>query len=279
VTTWLVNGQRHGMVTPEDRGLAYGDGLFETIALRAGDFRFLDYHFERLALGCRRLGLPSPDGQLLREELHTAAAGAVHGTAKVVITRGSGPRGYAPPPAPVPTRIVGVTPASAGPPGGAWHRGIRVRFCATVLGENPALAGLKTLNRLEQVLARAEWDLPAVAEGLMMTAGGEVICGTSSNLFLVSGGNLLTPVLDRSGVSGVMRRVVMEAADEAGLAVREARLGRVDVDAAEELFMTNSLRGIAPVIALEQRQLRIGATTRKLMLALAARGVSECAGA
>lgn len=278
MSTWLVNGRANGTVSPDDRGLAYGDGLFETIAVRDGDFRLLDYHLERLQRGCERLGLPAPDPQQLREELQRAAGGCRAGTGKIIITRGCGPRGYRIPQETVPTRVVGVSGASddALPD---WSSGIHVRLCHTLCSENPALAGIKTLNRLEQVLARAEWTAPDIAEGLMRTADGALIGGTMSNLFAVAAGRLLTPSLASCGVHGVMRRAVMETAAEAGIAVREIRLTWPMLQGAEELFVCNSLRGIGPITRLEDRDYAIGPTTRQLIGTLAERGISECAGA
>lgn len=275
---WLVNGQRDGRLSPADRGLAYGDGLFETIALRAGQLRFLDYHLERLVSGCERLGIPVPDTDQLTQELQLAGRDCRDGTAKIIITRGPGPRGYRPPVAVEPTRVVGVTPADAGV-ASAWCGGIRVRFCATPLSENTAFGGMKTLNRLEQVMARNEWRTPDIAEGLMMTDGGHVVCGTMSNLFVVSDRALLTPSVNRCGVRGVMRRVIMEEAEQLGIAVSESVITPAMLSAATELFVSNSLQGIGPVTSWNDESRNVGEITCALMAALVQRGVHECAGA
>lgn len=278
MTNWLVNGQRGGHLSPEDRGLAYGDGLFETIALRAGEWRFLDLHFERLHAGCQRLGFSPPDRKLLLEELGLAADGCRDGTAKLIITRGVGPRGYRPPPHATPTRVVGVS-ATGESVGQSWRDGIRVRYCTTPLSENPRLAGLKTLNRLDQVLARAEWAGSEIAEGLMKTGQGHVVCGTMSNLFIVDDGVLRTPSLQRCGVSGIMRHVVLEEARSLGIATRECELDEQDVARAQELFVSNSQQGIGPIVRIENHVREPGPVTHALMAALASRGVRECAGA
>ena len=134
----------------------------------------------------------------------------------------------------------------------AWRTGgVGVRWCATRLGVQPRLAGLKHLNRLEQVLARAEWDDPAVAEGLMLDLDGRAVSGTQSNLFVLHRGTLLTPPVDRCGVAGVARAVALETARACGVAVREARLSREDVTAADALFLTSSLIGVWPVRELD----------------------------
>lgn len=276
MANWLVNGDKEERLSPDDRGLAYGDGLFETIALRDGKWRFLDLHLERLLSGCKRLGIPAVDPELIRCELDLAAESAREGTGKVMITRGSGARGYRPPDPPSPTRVIAVTQRqeTTSP---AWLDGVRVRYCKTPLSENPVLAGMKTLNRLEQVLARAEWSSPDIAEGLMMTCKGHVICGTMSNLFLVDEDTLLTPALDRCGVRGIMRRVILEEAVALGIPAREGVITQASVMAAGEVFISNSQRGIGPVTLCEDQPREVGRVTRRLMTALVRRGVRECA--
>jgi 4-amino-4-deoxychorismate lyase len=270
----LVNGVAASGVPVEDRGLAYGDGLFETIALRAGRLRFVDAHLARLADGCRRLGIPAPDAGRLQADLAAVSAGTAHGVVKLIVTRGPGPRGYAPPPAPTPSVIVLCHPGTppAMPPGP-----LRVRFCQTPVSVSPALAGLKTLNRLEQVLARAEWTDPAIGEGLMRDADGCYAGGTASNLFIVAGGRLLTPGVGRRGVRGIMRGIVLAAAERLGLPVAEADLYQPHLDGASEMFLTSALIGVAPIGMLGDRELPLGPVTRELVRELAALGVEECA--
>jgi 4-amino-4-deoxychorismate lyase len=278
MTQWLVNGMPDGSLSPQDRGLTYGDGLFETIALRAGKFRLLDFHLERLQVGCERLGIPPPATELLRAELKQVAVNCTSGTGKIIITRGCGPRGYRAPAQAQATRLVGLFPDSAGSLP-SWRDGIRVRWCRTPVAENPALAGLKTLNRLEQVLARSEWEDEAITEGLMSTPQGQVIGGTMSNLFMVDDGQLLTPDLSRCGISGVMRRLILKVAAELAINAFEQSIDAERLLAADEVFLSNSLQGIAPVIQLDDQPLPIGPVSRKLMQALSQRGVSECAAA
>lgn len=270
--TW-VNGVVAEGVAADDRGLVYGDGLFETLALRRGELRFRAAHLARLRAGLDRLHLAVPP-ERIETALAMAAAGVAHGTVRLVVTRGRGPRGYAPPDPASPTVIVTCFPgdASALP-----VRPLHVRWCTTRLPVSPDLAGLKTLGRLEQVLARSEWRDPDIGEGLMCDATGSVICGTASNLFVVVGERLATPSVAASGVRGIMRGVVLEAATAAGLAVAEAVLRPDDLATATEVFMTNALMGIAPVVQLAGRPLPVGPVTRRLRTLLARRGVAECA--
>ncbi len=248
----LVDGRPADSVPALDRGLQYGDGLFETLAIRSGVPRLLGHHLERLAEGCRRLGIPMPDPAVLRREIE-AAAPAAEAVVKVILTRGVAARGYRPPANPQSTRIVaGFTRA---PPGASDADGIHVRMCATRLGRNPALAGIKHLCRLEQVLARAEWVDEGVAEGLMQDDCGRLVCATQSNLFVLRRGRLVTPAVDECGVAGVMRRALIEWAGVRGLPVTVGRVMPEDLEEAEEVLLTNALTGARPVVDLAGRRL------------------------
>jgi 4-amino-4-deoxychorismate lyase len=142
-----------------------------------------------------------------------------------------------------------------------------VRYCATRATENTALAGLKHLNRLDSVLAQLEWSDPAIAEGLLCDSQGSVVGGTMSNLFAVRDRTMLTPRIDRCGVSGIMRSVVIDAARNEGLEVVEQALSLADVAAADELFLTNSIIGVWPVRALDAKNYPVGAVTRRVQAA------------
>lgn len=263
-TLWLINGGRSTGVDPADRGLAYGDGLFETMAANAGAIRWLDYHLERLADGCRRLAMPAPDSAAIRRELAEHCPRAGRAVAKLIVTRGPGGRGYGPPEPSEPTRILAI---SAWPsyPAANYSTGIGVQVCALRLGENRELAGLKHLCRLEQVLAQLELRGTQADQGLLLDQHDRVVGGTTSNVFAVRDGGLLTPALDRCGIRGVMRRVVLETAAELGLAAAEEDMTLADLQSADELFMTNALFGIWPVARLDARVFRPGPTTRTLM--------------
>jgi 4-amino-4-deoxychorismate lyase len=249
----LVNGKAGGHVDPADRGLMYGDGLFETIAVRDGGPRFLDWHFERLEAGARRLGMPVPEAGLVREEIASVAPSG-RAVVKLVLTRGVGARGYAPPAQVAPTRIVTAAPWPSWP-ARSWQEGIRVGWCRTRLGRNPALAGLKHLNRLEQVLARAEWDDEELEEGLMRDDRDCAISGTQANLFARIAGSWVTPRLDQCGVAGIMRRAFRQWAAEHGIQVTERDLPATELASATALALTNALIGAWPVRDLAGKSL------------------------
>lgn len=242
----LVNGSEQRGIDPADRGLSYGDGLFETVAVADGRTLEWDAHLDRLKAGCVRLGIPLPDAGVLAEEAACVVEGGARGVLKIILTRGCGGRGYRPPADPHPTRILALYPWPDYPL--SWYReGIDVGVCSTRLGRNPALAGLKHLNRLEQVMARREWADPSIAEGLMLDDTGCVVEGTMSNLFVVRDGKLVTPDLDQCGVAGIVRANVLKRAPLLGLEVQVAHLGLDDVLSAQEAFLSNSVLGVCPI--------------------------------
>jgi 4-amino-4-deoxychorismate lyase len=203
---WLINGIRSDSVSVMDRGLQYGDGLFETIAVRNGSLRFLDYHLDRLNDGCRRLAIPFPTGATIENEVRNLSADCRFGTAKILLTRGIGKRGYAPPDNPIPNRLIGLL-EGVRPSRAPYETGVVVRFCDTNISANPTLAGIKSLGRLDQVLARCEWTDATISDGLMSTQDGKVICGTMTNLFFVTGGELTNSLV------GIWPVVRLEATD------------------------------------------------------------------
>lgn len=269
ITVVRVNGRAVTQVSARDRGLHYGDGLFETIACTGGQARLLPLHLRRLSEGCRRLGIAVADTQEIAREIAELAAPVPRAVIKLLVTRGAAAaRGYAVAGTGTATRVTLRYPWPVEDPHLALH-GVRVRTATTCLGENPALAGLKHCNRLEQVLARREWTDPSITEALMYSSSGALVSGTMTNVFVVQDSRLQTPRLERCGVAGVMRSTVLHAAGTAGIAVEECTLQAADVNHAEELFLTNALIGIHPVRELDGRSLVPGPVTRRLQHELA----------
>lgn len=266
--TVLVNGEARDRVSVRDRGLQYGDGIFETIAVHEGRPLLWERHIARLLKGCERLAIaPAPMPHVLSAEAERLCADVGRGVLKIMLTRGSSASGYAPACEGGPTRILERRPWPARPVSYAVE-GVAVRLCRTRLGRNPRLSGVKHLNRLEQVLARAEWEAE-FAEGLMFDDQDNLIEGTTSNVFVVVDGMLLTPDLSHCGVEGVMRETVLARASELGLPSRIAQLGREVLAQAEEMFLTNSLIGIWPVNRVESRRYSAGGpVTARLQSAL-----------
>ncbi|AKH19626.1 hypothetical protein AAY24_03790 [Sedimenticola thiotaurini] len=269
----LINGKSETRIEANDRGLQFGDGLFETIAVKDGAPCLWRRHMERLLGGCSRLGIKPPDIHQLRQEVDREIGKAGRGVIKIIITRGPGQRGYRPQAESQPSRIISFSDEPSFPEQ-VHQRGIVARLCSTRLGWNPALAGLKHLNRLEQVLARDEWNDPSIHEGLMMDAAGRVIEGTSSNLFVVQDEKLYTPDLSRCGVAGVMQGRVIEIAEELDIPVIITDISLQDLWVADGLFLTNSLIGIWPIRELSGQEFSLDALPRNLIDAVQERGYS-----
>ncbi len=266
LASW-IDGQPASMLPVDDRGFAYGDGLFETIRVRGGRMPLAELHIERLTRGAEMLGMPM-DADVLMAELRAfvvaqAGAGRADLTVKLVVTRGSAGRGYRPLPEAVPRRLLLAYPPGAWPAAHAVE-GVALYECATRLGIQPALAGIKHLNRLEQVLATAEWDGVICAEGLLRDVEGRVIEATMSNLFMVRDSQLITPRLHRCGVAGVMRNFLLARALTLGIGVAERDVTREELDLADEIFLCNANIGIWPVRALAARRWTPGPLTRRL---------------
>lgn len=263
----LINGQPGDQLPATDRGLHYGDGVFETLAVIKGSPRLWQQHITRLHRGCARLGIPMPDSAQLLEEVAQVAHQEAACVVKIIVTRGSGGRGYRAPAMVEPTRLVVRYPFPDYPSSHATE-GVAIRLCDTTLGCNPRLAGIKHLNRLEQVLARSEWDDDAIAEGIMLDGEGHLIDGTMSNIFLVVDGVLHTPELSRCGVEGVMRAAVIEVACQQSIPLHIKSVTLQMLEGASEVFVTNSLFGIWPVRRCAHHRYGVGAVTRSLQQAL-----------
>jgi 4-amino-4-deoxychorismate lyase len=189
------------------------------------------------------------------------------GVLKILVTRGEGGRGYAPPRGARPRRILTLHPLPEHPP--EWRSGgVVIRICRTPATGNPALAGLKHLNRLDSVLARAEWSAPDIAEGILTGPEGEIIGGTMTNLFLWNGALLQTPAIDRCGVAGTVRALAMDLAARQGIPCVETQLSPEALLEARGAFLTNSVVGVWPVRRLEDRHYDPQDLPLDLMLAL-----------
>lgn len=260
----LINGKPGNLISIRDRGLLYGDGVFRTFAAKHGKAQQWPLHYRKLQHDCSKLNISCPDAAILAAELEGLLTQHPDGVVKLIVTRGDGARGYAPPSNAKTTHLWDVFPMPDYP--FEWAtRGIRARLCHLRLSHQPRLAGIKHLNRLENVLAAAEWikvqspdSQPhdsGIAEGLLLDIAGNVIEGTRSNLFLVSNGKLITPDLSRCGVAGVQRDRVIAWAWQHNMPMQVRNIGLDEVLRADELFVVNSIFGLWSINELEQRRL------------------------
>ncbi|MDH5444644.1 MAG: aminodeoxychorismate lyase [Gammaproteobacteria bacterium] len=266
----LLNGKPGSEISILDRGLQYGDGLFETMRVHHQSIPLWKYHWDRLQHGCERLKIPLPDEQLLSQEIQQCISATDHAVLKLILTRGIGQRGYVIPDRCEVSRIflLGEIPAY---PEQFQKKGVRIHSCKTPLGINPVLAGIKHLNRLEQILARSEWQGNEYQEGLMCDTNGFVIEGTMSNIFWFYNGTLYTPDLTACGVAGVMREIVIQLAKEQSISIKMGLWSTKELLKAEEIFISNSLIGIWPVSYILNRTFPVGPVTQQLQSTLQAK--------
>lgn len=244
-----------GTVSSQDRGFLYGDGLFETVRCRQGQLLLWQQHRQRLIAGCARLAIAIDPTELdyqITEAIKRAPAADC--ILKVIVTRGEGGRGYTPP---TPARSTLLM---------QWHQlpadidqhardGIDAFVCRHPLSVNPVTAGLKHLNRLDQVLASVELSrvnavLPTVREGLMLDIDGNLVEGTRSNVFVVINNQLCTPDLGRAGVEGVLRNRLIEVFESRGFDVVIRHIHQQEIKHCSEVFVCNSVLGVWPVLRL-----------------------------
>lgn len=250
--TWLLNGERDEKIGVLDRGLSYGDGVFRTLKVVAGRLIFWKEHLKKLQQDAERLGLICPDEQLWRSDCEALVAAQGDGVLKLVLTRGESARGYRLPEHATATRLVIWSPAPVFSPEFS-SQGIQLRVCNLRLSSQPLLAGVKHLNRLENVLARAEWRDVRYAEGILLNQAGDVVEGVMSNLFWRRGKCWETPRLDTCGVAGVMRDWLKARLQAGGYEINEVAVKVEQLLCVDELLICNSLIGLWPVAGLQER--------------------------
>lgn len=266
--TW-VNGQADDSISVFDRGLAFGDGVFETMFLHRGCLPLLELHKARLMASLAHLGIQLNE-QVIMDDIQQVLDYAKQQNVseswrlKLIITRGNSDSGYSPNPYSQANRVIHLLPYDNGLVRLMQEQGVKTTTCQWRLSHQPGLAGIKHLNRLDQIKARQELSDTEYFEGLMLSQDGFYTDGTMSNIFAVApDGELITPALNNAGVSGVMRRLVMDTlAGNINKTCYEAEIHRMSEFS--EVFITNALFGIVPVIAADQHYYPIGPITRQL---------------
>ena len=231
--------RQNDTIPSDDRGLAYGDGVFETVLVQGGQPSLWRWHCARLMRGCRRLGFEPPDQAALDTFVIDVPADGCY-VLKLIVTRGSGGQGYCQPLQPVPRIVRRLMPFAPQPE--RWQQGVEVRICTLIMSYQPRLAGIKHLNRLENVLARQEWQTPSIAEGLLCNARGEVIEATAMNVAWYDNGRWCTPHTHECGVTGTLSAALIEA----GLLV-PSTLALTSLSAVRHVCVFNSVQGVWPI--------------------------------
>lgn len=257
----LVDGVLADTVPVSDRGLQYGDGVFETLVCRQRQLLYLPEHLQRLQASCEQLGIPIQISKItqyvdtLLTGLSSGPDAPAEGVVKIIVTRGDGGRGYMPAASATARTLIQFHPMPAHYAGFS-RSGISCMLCQHPVSVNRALAGLKHLNRLDQVMASRELAVaqstalsgdPLLQEGLMGDGQGNLVEGTRSNVFLVIDGRLCTPDLSEAGVRGIMRGVLLDWFAAQDIAVCVRTIPRAELLLASEVFICNSVMGIWPV--------------------------------
>ncbi|MFK7886206.1 MAG: aminodeoxychorismate lyase [Gammaproteobacteria bacterium] len=244
-TRYWIDGEPGGDWPIDDRGLRYADGVFETMRVAHGEIAHFARHYRRLERGCGVLGLDVPNQERLERDISLMDL-PQDAVVRLTVTRAGGGRGYTPEAASGSRRLWELHEHSAAL--AQWQEnGIVLQWLTTTLGEQPLLAGIKHLGRLEQVMAARELATMDADEGLLCDTSGHVVEAVSSNVFVRSGPLLFTPPLDRCGVAGIARGLILDSGAALGFDIQEKRLRRSDIALADEVFLTNSVRGAQPV--------------------------------
>ena len=242
VNKYLVNGSFDQVISPIDRGFAYGDGVFRTMRMSNSLPDYWPQHYQKLVADCAAIGIVCPSAELLMSDLQQLFAIDEIAVAKIVITRGDGARGYAPPAITTPMRVV-IKSAMPQYKSNQLVNGVNLHLCDLKIAHQPKLAGIKHLTRLENVMARMEWHDETIFDGLLLDQQGSVIECTMSNVFARVGNTLMTPDLSQCGVSGITRQRIIGLATVLKLNVVIANISLDELLQADEVVICNSLFG------------------------------------
>ena len=259
-TSYLVNGSFNASISPLDRGFAYGDGVFRTIKMQGGLPEHWPQHYQKLVADCAAINIVCPSAELLMSDIAQLFADDAKtenqaAVAKIIITRGEGNRGYTPPAITAPTRVVSKS-AMPEYPEARFTQGVTLTVCETRLATQTKLAGVKTLNRLENILARMEWNAPDIAEGILLDVQGNVIECTAANIFARFGDTLITPSLQQCGIAGITRQRIIDLASTLTLKTSIETFDLEKLLAADEVIICSSLYGAFQVKAVQANKIQ-----------------------
>jgi 4-amino-4-deoxychorismate lyase len=260
---FLINGHRDGGISPYDRGLAYGDGVFRTLPVCGGIPHCWKRHYRKLCEDCKSLGIVCPPEEVLAADIDMLVGQGEDATIKIIITRGESARGYVVSALAQPTRLVIRTPVPSYPPENSVE-GVKLHLCKLRMAHQPLLAGVKHLNRLENVLARMEWVDPQITDGLLLDVVGNVVEGTMSNIFMRTGDILTTPALGCCGVAGTTRERIIDLAPMLGYRPVISDFKLEQLLEADEVITCNSLYGSWQVRELNEKTWPRGELAGKL---------------
>ena len=267
IHTYLINGSFDTTISPLDRGFAYGDGIFRTMKVTNGLPEYWPQHYQKLVADCAAINIVCPSAELLMSDIQALYTPTDTAVCKIIITRGEGERGYAPPAITAPMRVVLKT-ALRTYPANYLSEGVSLHVCKTQLARQPQLAGIKHLNRLENVLARMEWTDTNIADGILCDAENNVIECTAANIFARFGNTLVTPCLINCGVTGITRQHIIDIAHLVPLIVKIEPISLTQLFLADEVIICSSIYGAWQVKKIMQHTWapnNLASTLRKLI--------------
>ena len=272
--SYLINGSFNQAISPFDRGFAYGDGVFRTLVMRNGVPESWPQHYQKLVADCAVINIVCPSAELLMSDLQQlflidTQSEENSSVAKIIITRGEGNRGYTPPPITAPMRVVTKSPMPEYPET-RFTDGVNLTVCETRLAAQPLLAGIKSLNRLENVLARMEWNSPDIADGILLDANDNVIECTAANIFARFSNTLITPSLTQCGIAGVTRQRIIELAHTFSLKISIETFSLEKLLSADEVIVCSSLYGAFQVKSIQEKFIKTASLATNIRGALRA---------
>jgi 4-amino-4-deoxychorismate lyase len=250
----IVNGKFSDLISAADRGLNYGDGVFTTLLVRAGQPIHFEEHQHRLEQGCHRLGITPPDWMAMAEQVSNLAQNQSLAVLKVVVTRGVGGRGYSPTGA-TNTSVV-VSRHNYPSQYNEWQNGIELGVAETRCAVFPSLAGLKHLNRLDNVLIKQEIDERRLVDAVVLDADEMLVSASAANLFWYKDSCWYTPSVERAGIAGITRNRVLSYFVDNDIDCKIVRECLDKLLSAEHIFICNTLMGLVPVIKINQQQFK-----------------------
>jgi 4-amino-4-deoxychorismate lyase len=242
----LIDGKKQSKASIFNRNTQFGDGLFETCLVENKKLLFWSNHFERMKLGCDRLKISMIDETLWLSDIKKAFSlmKIDNCIVKLVLSRGESLRGYSYKDNIRPIRITIVSELKKN----NQDKGFSLEFCNSGYNSNPKLAGIKHCNRLEQVIARAGIK---VDDGIMLDENENVVSVTQGNIFCIQGNRLITPNLDKCGIEGTRRAVILKIAVDLGFDINIKNLSVAELLRSDEVFISNSIQGVGPVNQIE----------------------------
>ena len=273
---YLINGSFDHVISPFDRGFSYGDGVFRTMKMVDGLPDSWPLHYQKLVADCAAINIVCPSAELLMSDLQQLFTTIdlpedQLAITKIIITRGEGNRGYTPPAITAPMRVI-TKSAMPQYPEVRFSEGVSLTVCETRLASQAKLAGIKHLNRLENVLARMEWTdahmTNGIADGIMLDSAGNVIECTSANIFARFGDTLITPSLHQCGVAGITRQRIIDLAYTLSLKATVEVIDLPTVLSADEVIICNSLYSAWQVKTIQEKIIKTGALAANIRVAL-----------